>query len=127
MKTITVGLASLVMLAAVLIACPATNIAETGRDTAASLGGLLTAAQTQNQATCTANPQLQTCTLINRGIEAQNGLITALETYCGFQLTPTPPASTASCVPVSSAASGLQTAIANANQFITELKATVKP
>jgi hypothetical protein len=108
-------------------ACPANpnNLEQNARDTVASLGGLLTTAQDQNLATCTADKTQPTCVLINRGISAQNALISATETYCGMPQS-TSLAST-TCTPVKSAQAGLQTALDNATQLVNEIKGVVKP
>jgi len=98
----------------------------TARDTAAALGGLLAAAQTQNQSACQADATQSVCVLIDKGIAAQNALVTATEAYCGWSATTPPGDPSAKCVSVASATAGLQTAITNANTFITELKGVIK-
>lgn len=107
-----------------LTGCPKDKNA---RDTAAALKGLLATAQTQYQASCQANSTQATCQTINRGVAAQNALITAIETYCSMALTPTPPAPEAICTPVKSAEGALSVALANANQAISEIKKVVNP
>ena len=111
-------------------ACPA--IQANARDTSAALQGALTAAQTQYQAQCTvptgapASTALP-CTTITKAIAGQNALITATEAYCGWNpLSPPTNPATAVCTPVKGAAAGLQTAIANANLFVTELKGIIQ-
>lgn len=123
MKTLLTAPVVAVLLFA--FACPAKNLDKNARDTAAALGGLLTSAQSQHLDECRSDPTGHTCVLINRAGAAQNALITAEETFCGFQLTPSLPPPETACAPVSSAGSALQSAIANANQFIGELKGTV--
>ena len=107
-----------------LTGCPKDKNA---RDTAAALKGLLATAQTQYQASCQANSTQATCQTINRGVAAQNALITAIETYCSMAISPTPPPDSMPCTPVKSYESALTTAIANANQAITEVKTVIKP
>ncbi len=92
------------------------------RDAAAALSGSIVAAQTKYQASCTANPSQQICQVINRGISGENALITAVETYCGWAVTPAPPDPTATCVPVKSAQVALQAAIANAATLTLQIK-----
>ena len=106
-----------------LAACP--KLANTARDTAASLNGLLTTAQGQYAPGCKTDPTQQICSLINKGVDLQNALISATQTYCGWsaQVQPTNP--NQPCVPVQGAAGALQAAIANANQIITELKGVI--
>ena len=110
----------------ILTACPA-GVESKGRDTAAALKGALGTAQAEYTAECTADKTKPACTAINRGVSAQNALITALESYCGWSTTAPPPDQTAKCVPVSSARSALDAAIANANQAINEIKGVLKP
>jgi hypothetical protein len=112
----------LLPLCMILTAC--SPLEQTARNTAAALGGMVTAAQQQNQAACTASPTASVCGLINRAAAAQNALITATEAYCGFS--PSTPLSS-TCAPVKTAAGALQAAIDNANPFITSLKGVVQP
>lgn len=92
------------------------------RDAAAALSGSIVAAQTKYQASCTANPSQEICRVINRGVSGENALITAIETYCGWALTPAPPDPTAKCVPVHSAQGALQAAVANAGILTLQIK-----
>jgi hypothetical protein len=105
-----------------LTGCPKDKNA---RDTAAALKGLLATAQTQYQTSCQANKTQPACTTINKGISAQNALITAIETYCSMALTPTPPPDNTPCTPVKSAEGALSVALANAKQSITEVKGII--
>lgn len=114
----------LLMFTFVLTGCP--KIQQTARDTAAALGGAITAAQTQHQAECAATPTGQTCVLINKAVVAQNSLITSIEAYCGWTAGVLPTDPNAACVPVSGAKAGLQTAISNANTFIGQLKGVIQ-
>ena len=102
------------------------NLAQNARDTTAALGGLLETAQAQYMAACTTDKTAPNCALISRGVQGQNALISALETYCGMQISPTLDPMTP-CTPVASAQAGLQTALTNAQQLITEIKGVVKP
>jgi len=97
------------------------------RDTAGALNGAIVQAQKQHQAECNENPSQAPCVIINKAVDGQNTLITAVETYCGWSVT-NPPAdmTTAQCVKVGSAEAGLKTAIANADLFIAELKGVIK-
>jgi hypothetical protein len=108
-------------------ACNDTNkLEQNARDTTAALGGLLTTAQAQFMASCTADKTQPNCVLINRGVQGQNALITALETYCSMPVSPFLDPNTP-CTPVASAQAGLQTALNNATQLVTEIKGVVKP
>jgi len=92
------------------------------RDAAAALSGSIVAAQAKYQGSCTANPSQQICQAINRGVSGENALVTAVETYCGWAVTPAPPDPNATCVPVKSAQAALQTAIANAATLTLQIK-----
>jgi hypothetical protein len=109
-----------------LIASSCSPLEQSARNTAAALQGALGAAQAQYQATCTADPKQTACTVINQAVAGQNALVTATEAYCGWSTAAPPTVTTATCVPVKSAAAGLQTAITNANLFVTELKGVIK-
>jgi hypothetical protein len=111
------------VLLAVIIAC--TPVEQDARNTAAALGGVLIAAQTQNQS-CVTDSAPPACTLINQGIAAQNALITAAETYCGWSTVSPPADPNAKCVPVKSAQAALTAAIGNAVTMTTEIKGAIK-
>ncbi|MFZ1918328.1 MAG: hypothetical protein WAU58_12190 [Terriglobales bacterium] len=121
MKKVTVVLVA-VGLAAMLGCSPIENRA---RDTAAALSGSIIAAQTKYQASCAANANQEVCQLINRGVSGENALITAVETYCGWTPTQTPPDAAAACVPVKSMEAGLQAAITNAAALTLEIKGAI--
>ena len=95
------------------------------RDTAAALSGSIVAAQSKYQASCTSNPGQEICGVINRGISAQNALITTVETYCGWTPTLAPPDPMAQCVPVKSAQQALEAAIANAASITVQIKGAI--
>jgi len=113
-----------ITLVSVLTACP--KFEQNARDTAAALGGAITAAQAQHQTECQAAPTLATCVLINRAIGAQNALVTSIEAYCGWTAGVLPTDPNAACVPVASAKAGLQSAIDNSNVFIGQLKGVIQ-
>lgn len=108
----------------VLTACP--KFEQNARDTAAALGGAVTAAQAQHQTDCKAAPATAPCVLINKGVDAQNALITGIEAYCGWTAGVLPTDPNAACKPVSTAQAGLQTAISNANVLIGQLKGIIQ-
>ena len=110
----------LVALLLPMLAC--TPMENQARDTAAALSGSLIAAQTKYQASCAANPTRQVCQVINRGVSGENALLTAVETYCGWAPTLTPPDPSAKCVPVKSAQAALQAAVANAATLTLQIK-----
>ena len=95
------------------------------RDTAAALSGSIIAAQTKYQVSCGANATQEICQVINRGASAENALVTAVETYCGWTPTLAPPDPTAKCVPVKSAQAALQAAIANAAALTLQIKGAI--
>ena len=115
-----------IVFVAVLLTIGCSPIENQARDASAALGGAIKAAQTQHQAECTEQPSLPACVLINRAVDGQNALITSLEAYCGWTAGASPQDSSAKCVPVSGSKGALNTAIANANTFITQLKGVIK-
>lgn len=123
MKTRIVVLFVLVLWLVPMLGCsPLENQA---RDTAAALSGSIVAAQSKYQTSCTANPAQEICQVINRGVAGENALITAVETYCGWAVTPAPPDPTAKCVPVKSAEAALKAAIANAATLTSQIKGAI--
>lgn len=124
-KTLTTLTTFLLLLST--IAC--TPLEQQARNTSAALSGLIVAAQTQYKPTC-ALPAGETapavCSIITRAINANNLLITAGETYCGWNVTSPPTDPTAPCVPVKTATQALTVAISNANTAITELKGVIQ-
>lgn len=106
-----------------MVAC--SPIENQARDTAAALSGALVASQGKYQARCMENPGEEICQVINRGVSAQNALITAVETYCGWSVTAPPADPRAKCVPVKSAEQGLKAAIANAAALTAEIKGAI--
>lgn len=107
----------------VLTACG--PLEEKTRDTAAALSGSIVAAQSKYHDGCVANPTKDVCQLINKGVSGENALITALETYCGWQVNIAPPDPKAKCVPVKSAQSALEAALANAAILTTQIKGVI--
>ena len=106
-----------------MVAC--SPIENQARDTAAALAGSIAAAQSKYQAMCIANPGQQICQLINRGVSAQNALVTAVETYCGWSAMATPEDPKAACVPVKSAEGALKIAVVNASTLTAEIKGAI--
>lgn len=94
---------------------------QVARDTIATGNGLISAGQAQYLDSCKANPTQGVCVMINHGVDLLNIAITSLETYCGFNLSPTPPAADTKCAPVPNAKAGLDVAISNLSQIISEL------
>lgn len=96
------------------------------RDTAAALQGVLKVAMPQYETTCEANPNQQICNLINNGISAQNALLTAGETFCGWNpALPPPNPDTTPCVEQKGATALLKAAIGNAAAFTIEIKGAI--
>jgi hypothetical protein len=92
------------------------------RDTAAALQGSLLAAHEKHDASCNMDPSQKVCDVMVRAGAAQNALITAAETYCGWSPTNPPADAFAKCVPVKDGKKILLDATANAATFISELK-----
>lgn len=116
--------ASLLSLTMVMIGCH--PVEQSARDSAAGLSGSIVAAQQRYQTTCTSNPSQEVCQVINRGVAAENALIAAVETYCGWTVAQAPPDPTAKCVPVKTAQQTLQVAIANANTLTTQIRGSIR-
>lgn len=94
----------------------------TARDLIAANKGVLTSAQAQYKATCTANPAQGTCNLINRDVFAQNVAIDALELYCaGVDFS-----NGGACKPDKAYAPKLQEALLNLNRNLNDVKGLVK-
>ena len=116
---------------AVLLSCSmlvmtgCTAMEEQARDAAAALSGSIVAAQMKYQASCAANPSQEICQVINRGVSGQNALITAVETYCGWDAASGPADPAAKCVPVRSAEAALRAAIANATALTLQIKGAI--
>lgn len=109
-----------ITLTIVMMSC--TPLEQAARNTAAALQGALVTAQAKYQTTCTATPTQSQCVEINQAVAGENALVTAVEAYCGWSQTSPPIVQTTTCVPVKTAAAGLQTAVNNGNLFVTELK-----
>ncbi len=116
---------SVVLVLMLLLASVGCELAKTGRDTAAALSGAIESAQNKHLDECKANPTLPVCTSINRAVAAQNALITALETYCGWSVNEPPPLDS-KCVPVKSAEGALQAALNNAKPFVGQMQAVAQ-
>lgn len=115
----TIALALIFLSAIFLKSC---HLEKQARDTSAALQGVLVASQAKYHDSCVANPKQLTCLEINRGVAANDLLITAVETYCGWSVTMPPADTKAKCVPVQSAQAGLNAAIANASSLTQEIK-----
>lgn len=104
--------------------CPKLEVS--ARDTAATAQGFIVQAQIVHGTECKTNPGLQTCLIINQAVGAQNTLIDAIETYCGWPARPTAEqlknASTLPCTRVASSQAALQAAVSNLNAILGDLK-----
>jgi hypothetical protein len=122
-------IATLCMLAAMCMAFNAFTCKSTpdqaARDVISSSNGVLVQAQAEYVATCKPNPSQRLCVLINQAGFAQNASITALETYCGFQLTPILPDPSTVCVPQKNAQAALLTTVTNLKQLTGEIQAAM--
>lgn len=117
---------SALVICLLLVTTACSPIETKARDTAAALQGAILAAQSQYQTPCTADPTQAACKTISKAVAGQNALITSIEAYCGWSTTNPPADATAKCSPVKSAEPALQTAIANADEFLNELKGVLK-
>lgn len=115
----------LFLLLPLLLLTACSPVENSARDTSAALNAVLLTAEDENLASCQADPTQSVCTVINKGIDAENALITATEAYCGWSTT-APPDPLQKCSPVKGADAALKTAIANADQFVTEIKGVLK-
>ena len=105
---------------------PPTGTAESrGRDVSAALGGLLKSAQSKYHDSCVANNKQSVCQQINRAGAAQNALITALDTYCGWPASTSPPDPNQVCVPIASGQQALIDATTNAATFVAEIQSVL--
>ena len=109
-----------------LVTTACSPIENKARDTAAALQGAILAAQSQYQVPCTADNTQSACKTISKAVAGQNALITSIEAYCSWSPVNPPADPSAKCSPVKSAEPALQTAIANATEFISELKGVLK-
>ncbi len=107
-----------------MLACQ--PVEKTARDTAAALSGSIVAAQTRYQGQCQQTPTRDVCQLINRAVASQNALVSAVETYCGWQVSLAPPDPNAKCRPVKSAQAALETAITNAATITQQIKGAIQ-
>jgi hypothetical protein len=124
MRKTALSLSLIITLLLSTVAC--TPLEQSARNTAAALQGALTAAQAQYLTQCTATPKDSPCVIINQAVAGQNALVTAVEAYCGWSESAPPANGALPCVPVKTAAAGLQSAINNASLFITELKGIIQ-
>lgn len=116
----------LVTFAACIVLTGCSPLEQNARNTAAALQGIIVAAQSEYQTSCASTPGLAVCQDINRGISAQNALVTAVEAYCSWNTVSPPTDPNAVCVPVKTSQQALQTAIANATAEITAIKGIIK-
>ena len=91
------------------------------RDTIAGMKGLLDSEQAARKAQCSVDPSAPVCQALIRGAGAENALVTATETYCGWS-TLTPPTLDAVCAPNKALAPALKNSIDNALRIISEIK-----
>lgn len=115
-----------IVLTACILLIGCSPLEQNARNTAAALQGAIVAAQTSQQSSCSANSQQESCIVITKAINGQTALVTSIEAYCGWSITNPPSDPNATCVPVKTAQAALETAIANATTFITELKGVIK-
>lgn len=120
MKKLLIPLLGLLLLT---VAC--SPVENNARDAAATLGGTLTYAQAKYGAECSNHSMAAVCSLVNQGVSAQNALVTATEAYCNWSTTAPPPDQAAKCVPVKGTEAALNTAIANANRIVSEIRGSL--
>lgn len=100
--------------------------ASNARDAIAASKGVIQTAQTQYLDQCKADPSANPCSLINRGVAAQNTAINALELYCTGQATPSFDQG-GTCHPDKSLEPKLTAAITDLNSIIASLKGVIHP
>ena len=114
----------LLIFALLLAGC--TSLESNARDLAAASQGFIVTAQQKHTIECQATPLNDVCVTINKAVYAQNVLIDAVETYCGWPARPTPAQLTAAgalpCKRVSGATATLQAAVNNLNAIMGDLK-----
>lgn len=118
-------LKSIIVVCTLIVMTGCSPLENNARDAAAALSGSIVAAQAKYQDTCTANKTQQICETINKGVSAENALITAIETYCGMAISPTPPDRDTPCHPVKTAETALSAAISNANTLTSQIKGAI--
>ena len=122
-RSAALALSLLLCTAVFLAGC--TPLENSARDVAATAQGFIVQAQTLHQAECAANPNLSVCQIINQAVGAQNTLIDAIESYCGWPARPSPAqlsSATASCQRIKTFQAGLQTAVTNLDSTMSDLK-----
>ena len=119
-------LTSLLILGLLLAGCPTGQPDQQARDINAALQGAIVQAQSQYLTECKADPAKLPCTTINRAVDGQNALTSAIEIYCGWPVGVNIPSDT-QCKANKSALASLQAAAASANQLTLEVKGLVKP
>lgn len=117
----------LVLLAVVLLASGCSPLENQARDVAATSQGVIQQAQRTHLAECQANPSKPfPCGTINQAVAAQNALIDAAETYCGWPARPSAAELAASkgkpCARLQSASQTLSAAVRNLNVLVSDLK-----
>lgn len=115
-------LLTVLMLAASMLVLAGCPLEKDARDTNAALAGLIVYGQKTYGDSCKANTTQPVCQAINKGVDYQNALTTAIQSYCGWPTNAPPPPIGTKCVPVKSAEGALNVAIANGRQFATELR-----
>ncbi len=109
----------LALLLLLILAGCSQPIEKTARDGIATATGAISNYQAKYHDQCVATPTGTPCVVINKAIAGQNTAITALEAYCGFK----PGDDLAStCKPVATAKDGLEAALNNLSQLVTDLK-----
>lgn len=96
------------------------------RDTLAGASGFIANTQKQYAKECVADPTQNKCKLINQAVNGLNATIQAEEAYCGWSPNTASTIPAPACVPVENSAAALQTAIANLNSFMTQLKGAIQ-
>jgi hypothetical protein len=115
----------LVVFTLALFAVGCSPLEQNARDVSAAAQGYIDQAQSIHQTECVANPSLSVCQIINRAVDAQNALVDAVESYCGWPTRPTDQelaVATANCQKISTAQAALSTAVRNVDNLMGDLR-----
>jgi len=117
----------LLLLSLVLLTSGCSPLENQARDLAATSQGVIQQAQKTHLAECQANPTKPfPCVTINQAVAAQNALIDAAETYCGWPARPSVAELAASkgrtCARLQTASTALSAAVRNLNVLVKDLQ-----
>ena len=100
------------------------------RDVSATAQGYISQAQTIHRAECIQDRTKPVCQTINQAVGAQNALLDAIETYCGWPVRPTAEqlrtAAGTSCKRSQPSQEFLQNSISNLSAIMEDIKSSAK-